>query len=218
MLESHKQETADDQVPQLLATRLVAESRPKVCRTFETELSFGRHAGPAPATARPAAVLVLLYRADDGGWRLPLTVRPAHMPFHAGQISLPGGLIEAGETSDQAALRELDEELGIAAAGVTLLGRLAELYVYVSDFIVTPWVAAIEAPPVWRPNPREVAEVLELPLSVLLDPAAARETLRTMGGVSYRTPFIALGEHQIWGATSLILCALGNVLRELDRR
>ena len=103
------------------------------------ELSYGRHAGPAPHTARHAAVVLLLFRRD-GRWHLPLTERPDTLAHHAGQISLPGGAVDAGESSTEAALRELDEELGFNAP-VEVLGQLADCYVFASDFLVTPWVS-----------------------------------------------------------------------------
>src|SRR5688572_17355351 len=86
------------------------------------ELSYGRHAGPAPHTARQAAVIVLLFRRD-GRWHIPLTERSATLTKHAGQISLPGGSIDEGESSSETAVRELGEELGITT-GVQLMGRL----------------------------------------------------------------------------------------------
>ena len=79
---------------------------------YQPQASYGRHFGPAPASARPAAVLVLLY-PDAGAWHLPLTLRPMYLADHAGQISLPGGAVEPGESSELAAVRELDEELGV---------------------------------------------------------------------------------------------------------
>ena len=120
------------------------------------ELSYGRHAGPAPSTARHAAVMLLLFRRD-GRWHLPLTERPSSLLRHGGQISLPGGTIEPGETSEQAAVRELREELGIDAP-VDMLGRLADCYVFASNFVVTPWLAATTVEPHWRPDAREVQQ------------------------------------------------------------
>ena len=117
---------------------------------YQPELSLGRHRGPAPATARQAAVLVVLYPRDDA-WHVPLMLRPLHMPDHAGQVSLPGGMIEPGETPREAALREYTEELGASSDELRLLGELSPLYLFASNFQITPWVAAARTVPEWRP-------------------------------------------------------------------
>ena len=93
----------------------LGETRPRASRDgrrFAPELSYGRHFGPAPSTARPAAVIALLVRRA-GRWHIPLTVRQAALGRHGGQISLPGGAVEPGESTAQAAERELAEELGV---------------------------------------------------------------------------------------------------------
>ena len=206
---------ADPQLPEQLAARLARGTCLAASREFESELGYGRHHGPPLSTARPAAVLLLLYPTQQG-WCLPLTVRPATLAAHAGQISLTGGAVELNETSQQAALRELDEELAIAADDIHILGALPEFYVFISDFRVTPWVAAAPRRPRFRPNPREVAEVLELPLSWLLDPASVGSTLRSgHGGIQFHSPHFVLGHHEIWGATSMILATLRALLRDL---
>ncbi|MEX2121667.1 MAG: CoA pyrophosphatase [Pirellulales bacterium] len=181
-------------------------------RLFEPDLSYGRHFGPPTAHSRAAAVLVLLYPAQHG-WHLPLTVRPATMATHAGQISLPGGMIEPGETPDQAALRELAEELGVTAGEVDVLGQLSPLYLFASDFMVNPWVAAAARRPAWVINPTEVAELLEVPLVHLFDPANAGRHARRHRGIDFTAPHFLWGRHRIWGATSMIL----SELRELGK-
>jgi len=206
---------ADLGLPDRLAARLAQGTCLAASREFESELGYGRHHGPPLHTARPAAVMILLYPTEQG-WSLPLTVRPVTLNAHAGQISLPGGLIEPGETSRQAALRELHEELGVEHHGIRILGPLAEFYVFISDFLVTPWIAVATARPSIVPNPAEVAEVLELPLSRLLDPASVGSTMRIgHGGIQFRSPHFSLGQHEIWGATSMILATLRGVVKEI---
>jgi 8-oxo-dGTP pyrophosphatase MutT (NUDIX family) len=177
------------------------------------ELSYGRHAGPAPSSARKAAVILLLFRRD-GHWHLPLTERPATLTHHGGQISLPGGAIEPGESPRDAALRELDEELGVRHE-VTILGQLAECYVFASDFTITPFVAATLAEPSWRPHDREVQSVVELPLDVLLDDRSVDQMVIERGPLSFRAPCICVGPSKVWGATSVILSELADVLKGL---
>src|SRR5258708_19953746 len=85
-------------------------------------------------------------------WRLPLIVRPEHLEHHAGQIGLPGGMIESNESPAEAALRELHEELGVPSHEVELLGPLSPLYVYVSDNYVVPCVPFAARAPTFTPN------------------------------------------------------------------
>lgn len=174
---------------------------------YQPELSFGRHRGPAPAGARPAAVLVVLYPRDDE-WHIPLTLRPAHMPDHAGQVSFPGGVIEPGETSREAALREYAEELGAPTDELEILGQLSPLYLFASNFEIAPWVAAAASAPVWRPSDREVERVLEIPLSHLADPRNTGHVERRQRGLGFRAPCFQWEHERIWGATSMILAEL----------
>ena len=89
--------------------------------------------------------MLLLYRHGNR-WHLPLTERPAALLHHGGQISLPGGAIDPGESPADAALRELREELGVDGQ-IELLGQLADCYVFASDFRVTPWLAVAHFAP-----------------------------------------------------------------------
>jgi 8-oxo-dGTP pyrophosphatase MutT (NUDIX family) len=181
------------------------------------EMSYGRHAGPAPSTARHAAVMLLLFRRDHPTagarrWHVPLTERPTSLTRHAGQISLPGGAVDPGETTGQAALRELSEELGIDG-GVELLGPLADCYIFASDFVVTPWVAAANFEPRWKPHTPEVERVVELPLDVLLDDQRVGRMRIERGPLEFHAPCIQFESTCIWGATSVILAELAEVLR-----
>jgi 8-oxo-dGTP pyrophosphatase MutT (NUDIX family) len=176
------------------------------------EMSYGRHAGPAPTTARLAAVMVLLFRRA-GHWYLPLTERPATLSRHGGQISLPGGALDLGESSMDAALRELYEELGVDDQ-VGLLGRLADCYVFASNYIVTPWVGVTSAEPSWRPANHEVQNVVELSLDMLFDEHAIGQMTVRRGPLVFRAPCLPVGSACIWGATSVILSELAGVLQE----
>ena len=182
-------------------------------RRFEPELSFGRHAGPAPATARAAAVMILMVRRGRR-WHLPLTMRPATLAQHGGQISLPGGTIETGESSCDAAVRELAEELGVDSA-IQPLGQLHDCYVFASNFIVTPWVAAVRSEPTWRLDAQEVERVVEMPLESLLDPTTVGTLTIERGPLVFRAPCYCLGDDCVWGTTSVILGELAEALREV---
>jgi 8-oxo-dGTP pyrophosphatase MutT (NUDIX family) len=174
---------------------------------FQPELSFGRHQGPAAVDARAAAVLVLVY-PRAGQWHVPLILRPGHMVDHAGQISLPGGVIEPGESSRAAALREFSEELGAGVEGLEILGPMSPLYLFASNYQITPWVAAAPAVPAWRPSTFEVERLLEIPLAHLLDPRNRGRVEKTQRGLAFHAPCFVWEEERIWGATSMILAEL----------
>jgi 8-oxo-dGTP pyrophosphatase MutT (NUDIX family) len=204
----------DARLPELLTARLRQPLPGRAAQErFEPVGSDGRHFG-VPEGARGAAVIVLLYRVAVD-WHLPLTLRPATLPDHAGQVSLPGGMIESGETPYAAAVRELEEELGVAATGIEPLGMLSPLYVAVSNFVVTPWVATIDAPPKITPNPAEVAAVLAPTLAHLLDPANIASGRFESHGFSVQAPCYVWREHRIWGATSMILAELVEVVADV---
>jgi 8-oxo-dGTP pyrophosphatase MutT (NUDIX family) len=202
--------------PRHITERLRAAPLPgwKAQARFEPELAYGRHAGPAPSSAREAAVVILLFPGEDGV-SIPLTARPSHLTRHAGQVSLPGGMREPEETSEQAALRELEEELGVDAKHVTTLGRLTELYLFVTDTHVVPWVAWTDARPAFQVDEREVQELLQPPLAFLADPANHTLVWREHRRLRFRAPAIRCGEQIIWGATAMIL---GELLALLEER
>ncbi len=135
---------------------------------------------------------------------------------HAGQVSLPGGVLEPGESSAEACLRELSEELGLAADEISLLGRLSPLYVFGSGFMVTPWVGWIAVRPELAPNVEEVAQVVEVAVSQLLDETYRGWATVEARGTSVSVPCFRLGGHNVWGATSMILAELAEVLRDIS--
>jgi 8-oxo-dGTP pyrophosphatase MutT (NUDIX family) len=157
-----------------------------------------------PDTARRAAALLLLYPGATGP-HLPLTVRRHDLPQHAGQVSLPGGAQDPGESSAETALREAREEVGIATDGIRLLGPLSTIWIPVSNFLVTPIVGVIDQRPDFMVHAGEVAQLLELPLTHLRDDRHVAWGQRPRGGAMVAYPYIAFGGHRIWGATAMIL-------------
>lgn len=206
----------DDRLPEYVAARLKdpLPGRPAQAM-FEPELCFGRHFGIPGFRARQAGVFVLLFPAD-GQWHLPLTIRPQHMQLHPGQISLPGGTANPGEVGPQSALRELHEELGVPDNAVEVLGRLSPLYLFASDFVVTPWIGVVRHRPVWRPSAEEVAEVLEVPLFHLIEPSSRGRHIRRQGGVEISAPHFGWQGERIWGVTSMILGELAAIVRQIE--
>ncbi len=165
-----------------------------------------------PEDARRAAALILLYPhtesavpASPSAYSLPLTVRHANLPDHAGQISLPGGRIDAGELAEAAAVREAEEEIGVDPAAVRILGSLTPLYVLVSRFLITPFVGVAVARPAFRPAEREVSALLEVSLDQLRDVDNLHWGHRTREGYMIDFPYFDVGDHHVWGATAMIL-------------
>lgn len=174
---------------------------------FAPELAYGRHAGPPSYGARQAAVLVLLYQ-QQGGWFVPTIVRTQAMREHAGQIALPGGSIDLGETPEQTALREFEEELGASRKGIDVIGPLTPLFVFNSNFYVRPFLAICPTRPNFQPSPGEVAELIEIPLRALLAPENHSSHLIHRRGVTFCAPHIQIGQHRVWGATCMILAEM----------
>ena len=190
-------------LPARLARELTTPSDPAWGRAFAPELSYGRHAGPARGDARAAAVIVLLCWNGES-WSLPLTVRASELSRHGGQVSLPGGLIDGEETPQEAAARELDEELGVRPP-LEWLGTLSPQFIFASNAWVTPCVAATEGAVEWAPSPREVEQVLRLPLEELLSPQTQESKQLTRGPLRFTAPQLAVDGHSAWGATAVIL-------------
>jgi len=171
---------------------------------------------PPGVKARQAGVLLLLYPMH-GVLHLVLTVRTASLNHHSGQISLPGGGWEEEDASFQAtALREAQEEIGIVTDTLELLGSLTPLYVPPSHNIVHPFVAHTPQRPAFQPDPQEVAELLEVPLRLLLDPATRREEDWMWRGEPLHVPFYAVGEHKVWGATAIILAEFLELVKRQE--
>ena len=134
-----------------------------------------------------------------------LTVRSEKMKRHGGQISLPGGTREKEDENIAAtALREAEEEIGLARQRVQVLGQLGQL-VMPTGFRITPVVGVVEPGPEFVPCPREVAAIFSAPLELILDVAAYRDSSAHLHGQQRRVLELQWGEYRIWGATAAIL-------------
>ena len=155
-----------------------------------------------PEGTRIAAVLLPLVGLEDP--ELVFTRRTDDLPRHPGEISFPGGMAEPVDDGPQAtALREAEEELGIAPASVEVLGALAPVHTVVSAILIVPFVGVLSGEPAFRLHEGEVAEVLSYPLSRLLAAEALVEW--PIGDQTYRGFAYEMDGNTIWGATAFIL-------------
>lgn len=161
---------------------------------------------PDKNSYRKAAVLCgLLDRGEDFG--VLLTLRPDTMPSHAGQVAFPGGRLETGETGLAAALREAYEEVGVEPATVRVLGQ-GDTYLTGSGFAISPFVGIIPADFAPRPDPREVADVFETPLSFLMNPVNHERHEREFRGALRAYYAMPHNGRYIWGATAGMIRSL----------
>jgi 8-oxo-dGTP pyrophosphatase MutT (NUDIX family) len=160
---------------------------------------------------KDAAVLLLVVN-HAAGPTVVFTQRTAHLSDHAGQISFPGGRCdEADSTPDRTALREAEEEVGVAAERIEILGHLP-VYRTVTGFSVTPVVGWAEPPLEFRPDPHEVANVFEVPLAFLLDARNHRHESAFFKGRIRNYWAMPFGERYIWGATAGMLVTFQRIV------
>jgi 8-oxo-dGTP pyrophosphatase MutT (NUDIX family) len=164
----------------------------------------GKRAVEIPEHARKAAALLLLYPLGADA-HVALTLRASHLPNHAGQVSLPGGAVEAGETIEATALREASEEVGIEPSALHVLGQLTPLHIPVSGFVLHPVVAVADHQPSFIPSVHEVARVIDVPLSELCDPSAVRLRRNLHENRHYEVPYFRIAGETVWGATAMVL-------------
>jgi 8-oxo-dGTP pyrophosphatase MutT (NUDIX family) len=151
-----------------------------------------------------AAVLVPI--VDHGEPFLVFAQRTDRVGHHAGQISFPGGRVDAGDADDlQAALREAEEEVGLAPASVEPLGVLDDTETFATQFVITPWVGVVRGPVVWTPDGEEIEKVIEVPVAALLARGCFRVESWARNGVTRDVYFYDYQDTTIWGATARIL-------------
>ena len=180
---------------------------------------LGADLGLDIAALRPAAALLLIY-PHDGAWHVPLTIRGSALRHHTGQVSLPGGRLDAGESVEQAALREAHEEVGVHPSHVEVLGRLTPLPVFVSAHLLHPVVGFSPERPNFNLASHEVDRLLEVPLALLREPERVlweeRARLRPADGVM-KVPYFDLLDARVWGATAMVLAEFVALVEELEK-
>jgi 8-oxo-dGTP pyrophosphatase MutT (NUDIX family) len=137
--------------------------------------------------------------------RTPAALSARERRRHAGQISLPGGATDEGETLSEAALREAAEEIGVDPAAVRILGELTPVHVVVSGFTLHPIIGVTDERPAFVAAPEEVDEILEVSLDDLRDASRIGRDIRIREGVAVEWPYFDLLGHQVWGATAMVL-------------
>ncbi len=210
-------------VPAILVQRLQdALARPLPGLDAQLRMAPAPRAGwdplRVPDGTRDGAALILIYPHLET-FHLPLTVRGSGLRNHTGQVSLPGGRVDPGETIEAAALREAEEEIGVARGSVLVLGRLTPLHIPVSGYLLHPVVGFVAARPVFNRAEWEVARIIEPSLAQLRDPAVVKRErqTRTAGNQAQEidVPFFDLADEKVWGATAMVLAEFCAILPEL---
>jgi 8-oxo-dGTP pyrophosphatase MutT (NUDIX family) len=187
-----------------------SDAPPRPVAPLELPMQLGKLIPPLVfKSLQSACVLVPVMRRPEG-LRVLLTLRSEAMPSHKGQISFPGGRRQDSDASAAAAARrEAEEETGIPPAAVEVIGYLDD-YPTISQYLITPVVGLVEDVKEVKPCAREVAEIFEVPLAFLLEPASFERKVFSRDG--FNVPFFELnyGAYRIWGATAGMLWNLSR--------
>lgn len=164
-----------------------------------------------------SAVLALLFPKNNEPHVL-LTLRNSYNGVHSKQISFPGGKREEFDNSfEQTALRETEEEVGISPESIQVIGQLTEVYIPPSRFLVHPFVGTCSAQPLYRPDSTEVSEIIECPISQLLDDSIIKEKeiFVTTTQLKMKTKYFDVNGHVVWGATAIMLSELKDIIKQI---
>lgn len=168
---------------------------------------------------KTACVLALLFPKNEI-WHLGFIERTSDQPNdkHAGQISFPGGALSSGDASyEYCALRETYEEIGVPPDMIGILGSLTPLFVYVSNYVVYPFIGFTTEYPTFIPQPSEVQNILEIPIHHFMDPKNKGLTDMVVRDIILKdTPYYNVAGHKLWGATAMMVSELEHILLAVD--
>jgi len=164
---------------------------------------------------RKSGVLILFYPDGDRPF-FPLIKRPEYLGVHSGQVSFPGGKMEQGDADIiDTALREAEEEVGISRSDVKVIGRLTDLFIPTSKFLVSPVLGFCAQRPKFIPEEKEVSRVISTDFLMLLDPEVRKQKNLKFGqNYSLETPYFDIEGEMVWGATAMILSELLHLIQE----
>ncbi|RAI84982.1 NUDIX domain-containing protein [Algoriphagus yeomjeoni] len=159
-----------------------------------------------PDNHRKGSVLILLYPNEDKAF-FPLIKRPVYQGVHSGQIAFPGGKMEDEDADEvETALREAWEEVNIRPEQVKLIGRMSELFIPTSNFLVSPIIGYAEEVPDFVPEKKEVDRIIQTAVSVLYEPEIRKQKiLEFSNNFQLDTPYFEVDQEMVWGATAMIL-------------
>lgn len=165
---------------------------------------------------RRSAVMMLFY-PRDGQATLVLTQRHTYAGVHSAQISFPGGKAELTDKNlAYTALRETEEEIGIPVGDIHVVMPFTDIYIPPSNFLVSPFLGVLKSEPDFTPSPAEVANIIELPLSTLLDDSVVvNTTIQPSPDIQVNVPAFNVGGNIVWGATAMILSELKETIKSV---
>ena len=169
--------------------------------------------------ARQSAVMILLYR-EENRVKFPLIVRPQYPGVHSGQVALPGGKYEEDDNDlIYTALRETQEEVGVAMNEVEVIGQLSELYVPPSNFNILPVIGLLSKTPQFILEEKEVEELVTADINVLNDQSKRKQKQMTFySGLNVDVPYFDIEEKVVWGATAMILSEFATIINNINNK
>lgn len=163
-----------------------------------------------------SAVLILFYPDEHGHINFPLIQRPAYNGAHSAQVSFPGGKEELTDKSlIHTALREAEEEVGIISEKVEIIGEMTDLFIWVSNYIVTPVVGFVNEEPLFQKDDKEVDAIIKADLYDIINPEKRKEgTILARGKYKIQTPYFDIDNRIVWGATAMMLNELSMIVEK----